>query len=137
VDTARAEGWLGLGRGARRAESRISEHWTFSEEWLLHFNALVGGKPISPIEISVARKNSAYFAATEAQTPAMALFFLKSTEPHHLEDLRTTDADARKALEEDEALVPRGKEIFAERCARCHSSKLPEFPPDVAGDCAL
>ncbi len=30
----------------------------FSEEWLLHFKPLVGGKPISPIEIGVARKNS-------------------------------------------------------------------------------
>jgi hypothetical protein len=105
---------------------------TFSEEWLLHFNALVGGKPISPIEISVARKNSAYFAATEAQTPAMALFFLKSTGAHHLEDLRATDPDAKKALEIDDALVPHGKEVFAERCARCHSSKLPAPPPDVA-----
>ena len=104
----------------------------FSEEWLLHFNALVGGKPISPIEISVARKNSAYFAATEAQTPALALFFLHSTEPHHLEDLRKTDSDARKALESDDALVPRGKEVFAENCARCHSSKLPTPPPNVA-----
>ena len=27
----------------------------FSEEWLLHFNPLVGGKPITPIEIAVAR----------------------------------------------------------------------------------
>jgi hypothetical protein len=105
---------------------------TFSEEWLLHFNALVGGKPITPIEISVARKNSAYFAATEAQTPAMALFFLKTTAPHHLEDLRKTDPDARKTLEADDALVPHGKEIFAERCARCHSSKLPSPPPNVA-----
>ena len=105
---------------------------TFSEEWLLHFNPLVGGKPITPIEISVARKNSAYFAATEAQTPAMALFFLKSTGPHHLEDLRKTDPDAKKALEMDDALVPRGKEVFAERCARCHSSNLPVPPPDVA-----
>jgi len=105
---------------------------TFSEEWLLHFNALVGGKPISPIEISVARKNSAYFAATEAQTPAMALFFLKSTGAHHLEDLRKTDPDAKKALEADDALVPHGKEVFAQRCARCHSSKLPSPPPDVA-----
>ena len=104
---------------------------TFSEEWLLHFNALVGGKPISPIEISVARKNSAYFAATEAQTPAMALFFLKTTGAHHLEDLRKTDPDARAALEKDDALVPRGKIVFAERCARCHSSKLPVPPPDV------
>lgn len=104
---------------------------TFSEEWLLHFNALVGGKPISPIEISVARKNSAYFAATEAQTPGMALFFLKTTGPHHLEDLRKTDPDARKALEEDDALVPRGKVVFAERCARCHSSKIPPAPSDI------
>ncbi|MFZ0773873.1 MAG: hypothetical protein WCA49_08860 [Candidatus Sulfotelmatobacter sp.] len=105
---------------------------TFSEEWLLHFNALVGGKPISPIEISVARKNSAYFAATEAQTPAMALFFLESTQPHHLEDLRKTDPDAQKALQADDALVPRGKEVFAQRCARCHSSKLPTPPSTVA-----
>ncbi|MGA8272942.1 MAG: hypothetical protein WB919_15375 [Candidatus Sulfotelmatobacter sp.] len=105
---------------------------TFSEEWLLHFNALVGGKPISPIEISVARKNSAYFAATEAQTPDMALFFLKSTGAHHLEDLRKTNPDARKALEADDALVPKGKEVFAERCARCHSSKLPTPPSNVA-----
>src|SRR5438045_4511517 len=37
----------------------------FSEEWLLHFRALVGGKPISPIEIAVNRKNSAYWGATE------------------------------------------------------------------------
>lgn len=100
---------------------------TFSEEWLLHFNALVGGKPITPIEISVSRKNSAYFAATEAQTPAMALFFLKSTDPHHLKDA----PGGAEYLKKDEALVPRGKEVFAERCARCHSSKLP--PPPVPG----
>ena len=29
---------------------------TFSEEWLLHFNPLVGGKTITPIEIKVARE---------------------------------------------------------------------------------
>jgi hypothetical protein len=104
---------------------------TFSEEWLLHFNALVGGKPISPIEISVARKNSTYFAATENQTPGMALFFLKTTGAHHLEDLRKTDPDARKALESDDSLVSRGKEVFAVTCARCHSSKLPIPPRNV------
>jgi hypothetical protein len=100
---------------------------TFSEEWLLHFNALVGGKPITPIEISVARKNSAYFAATEAQTPAMALFFLKSTGAHHLQDA----PGGPEELKKDEALVPLGKQVFAERCARCHSSKVP--PPPVPG----
>src|SRR6202022_1922144 len=59
---------------------------TFSEEWLTHFNALVGGKPITPITIEVARENSAYFKATEAQTLNMARFFLKTTSAHHLAD---------------------------------------------------
>ena len=99
----------------------------FSEEWLLHFNALAGGKPITPIEIAVARKNSAYWRATEAQTPAMALFFLKSSTPHRLKDAPGGEAHLTK----DTATLARGKVAFAERCARCHSSKVP--PPEVAG----
>ena len=95
---------------------------TFSEEWLLHFNALVGGKPVSPIEISVARKNSAYFVATEAQTFGTAQFFLKTTDPHYLKDAPGGD----KYLTKDRALLTRGKIVFAENCARCHSSKLPQ-----------
>ncbi len=93
----------------------------FSEEWLLHFNALVGGKPISPIEITVARENSAYFKATEAQTFATAEFFLKTTDPHLLKDAPGGDA----YLTKDKAILARGKVVFAENCARCHSSKLP------------
>ena len=93
----------------------------FSEEWLLHFNALVGGKPITPIEIAVARKNSAYWRATEAQTPSMALFFLKSATPHHLKDAPGGAA----YLTKDTATLTEGKMVFAERCARCHSSKAP------------
>ena len=58
----------------------------FSEEWLLHFRPLVGGAPITPIEIAVAEKNSIYWKATEAQTIDMARFFLASTGPHHLSD---------------------------------------------------
>ena len=102
---------------------------TFSEEWLLHFNALVGGKPVSPIEIAVARKNSPYFVATEAQTFGTAAFFLKSTNPHYLKDAPAGD----KYLTKDKALLTRGKIVFAENCARCHSSKLPDtdaFEPD-------
>src|SRR5713101_8031206 len=46
----------------------------FSEEWLLHFNPLVGGKKISPIKIEDAEKNLSYWNATAAQTPDVALF---------------------------------------------------------------
>jgi len=97
----------------------------FSEEWLQHFNALIGGKKVTPIEIAVAEKNSVYWKATENQTPDLALFMLKSTGGHHL-----ADAPGGAAyLSRDQALLTRGKIVFAERCARCHSSKLPDLPP--------
>jgi hypothetical protein len=105
----------------------------FSEEWLLHFNALIGGKRTTPIEIAVARKNSAYWEATEQQTVDMALFFLKSTSPHKLKDAPGGEA----YLTKDAAKLNRGKIVFAERCARCHSSKLPEQAPGVdPGGCS-
>jgi hypothetical protein len=100
---------------------------TFSEEWLLHFNALTGGKEVTPIEVKVARANSVYFQATENQTLDMALFFLKSTEPHLLKDAPGGAAH----LTHDAAVLKRGKVAFAERCARCHSSKGPTPPPNA------
>ncbi|HLH36838.1 MAG TPA: hypothetical protein VKX41_19350 [Alloacidobacterium sp.] len=102
----------------------------FSEEWLLHFRALVGGQPITPIEISVAEKNSAYWQATEQQTPDMALFFLKSTEPHHLKDAPGGEA----YLTKDQSVLQHGATVFADNCARCHSSKIPTPAPGVDPD---
>lgn len=93
----------------------------FSEEWLLHFNPVVGGKEISPIEIATAQRNSSYWNATEAQTPAMALFFLKAAQPDRLRDA----PGGARYLTQDEAVLARGRTAFAERCARCHSSKIP------------
>ena len=94
----------------------------FSEEWLLHFNPLVGGKPITPIEISVAEKNSSYWKATEAQTFLLAQFLLKAGRPDHLRDA----PGGAQYLTAATRVLDRGKEVFAERCARCHSSKLPK-----------
>ena len=93
----------------------------FSEEWLTHFNAVLGGKPITPIEIATAERNSTYWKVTEAQTPATALFFLKAARPDYL---RNAPGGA-KYLETDAAVLDRGKTVFAETCARCHSSKAP------------
>jgi hypothetical protein len=96
----------------------------FSEEWLLHFRPLVGGMPITPIEIAVAQKNSMYWLATEAQSIHMASFFLKTTDPHYLKDA----PGGSGYLPEDAATVRRGKEVFGQYCARCHSSKIPDLP---------
>jgi hypothetical protein len=93
----------------------------FSEEWLRHFTPLVGGTPITPIEIKVARANSSFWQANEEQTPHVADFFLATTAPHLLKDAPGGAA----YLTKDEAQLTRGKVVFAERCARCHSSKLP------------
>ena len=96
----------------------------FSEEWMLHFRPVVGGQKITPIEIAVARKNSAYWGATEMQTPYMARFLLRAGQPDYLKDA----PGGSKYLSDDAATVRRGKQVFAETCARCHSSKLPDLP---------
>jgi hypothetical protein len=65
-----------------------------------------------------------YWQATEAQTPNMALFFLKAATPHRLKD-----APGGEAVHGSKLAL--GKQVFADRCARCHSSKLPALPVDL------
>jgi hypothetical protein len=61
------------------------------------------------------------------------LFFLKSTDPHKLKDAPGGAA----YLTKDKAVLNRGKVVFAERCARCHSSKLPTPAPGLdPGGCS-
>ena len=99
----------------------------FSEEWLLHFNAVIGGKSITPITIADAEKNSSYWKATEIGTYDTALFFLKAAQPDRLKDA-PGGADFLKA---DPALLSHGKDVFANTCARCHSSKAPPLPASL------
>jgi hypothetical protein len=94
----------------------------FSEEWLLHFNPVIGGKAISPIPIATANRNSSYWQATEAWTPHTAWFFLQAARPDRLKDA----PGGAKYLTADAATLDRGKTVFADTCARCHSSKAPK-----------
>jgi hypothetical protein len=99
----------------------------FSEEWLLHFRPVVGGQPITPIHIAVAQKNSAYWQATEAGTPFTALFFLKAAQPDRLKDA----PGGEQYLKADARTLAHGKTVFADTCARCHSSKGPRPPESL------
>ena len=106
----------------------------FSEEWLLHFRPFIGGQKISPIRIADAQKNSVYWNATEDMTPDMATFFLATARADRLEQApggRELLA-ARSAAE-----VDRGKEVFAETCAACHSSKQPQPSPAFGVDTGI
>jgi hypothetical protein len=95
----------------------------FSEEWLLHFRPFVSVKPMSPIRIADAKRNSVYWQATEQQSIHMAQYLLAAGQPDRLDKLPAAERD--KYLTADSATLDRGKVVFAETCARCHSSKLP------------
>ncbi|MDN5836770.1 MAG: hypothetical protein L0H12_05395, partial [Nitrosospira sp.] len=109
--------------GALGAVNRVFVNiGVFSEEWLQHFNPLVGGKPFTPFPIATAAKNSSYWNATENQTLDTSLFFLAASRPDYLSEA----PGGKRYLTTDMDTLKRGREVFAENCAGCHSSKLPE-----------
>jgi hypothetical protein len=93
----------------------------YSEEWLRHFRPLMGGRRVTPIQIADADKNSVYWQATAQQTPDMALFFLKTAKPDRLKNA----PNGSSYLTTDANTLNKGKVVFAENCAQCHSSKQP------------
>jgi hypothetical protein len=84
----------------------------------------------APFDVKRARQMSV--ACEESWTGTVARLegleaFLRTLGPLHL-----ADADGgSQYLPADEAVLTRGKIVFAENCARCHSSKQP--PPAYAG----
>ena len=108
----------------------------FSEEWLLHFRPLLGGQRVTPFAVKAARENSVYWQATEAQTFDMAAFLLRAGKPHPLSDVKGRQAPSESVAtldlgKLDLGKLDLGKRAFADRCARCHSSKLPAPPAEA------
>jgi cytochrome c5 len=98
-----------------------------SDYWLTLHDPLLGRKPQKPFDIETARKKCEYWPKTEARM-ADAEAFLKTLTPMHLED-----APGGKAyLTKDKAVLDRGKIVFADTCATCHSSKQP--PAQIAAN---
>ena len=94
----------------------------YHEEWIKHFKPIVGGKKQYPMDVASAKQNSVYWQATEQRVGNLAKFFLKAAGGHHLKDAPGGQA----YLTSDESVLTRGKIVFAENCAACHSSKLPK-----------
>jgi hypothetical protein len=92
----------------------------FSEYWLTRHNRLIGLTPQQPFEIPYAREHSVNWLATEERLGNIAGFFRK------LKPFRLADAPGGSAyVTQDQAIMTRGKQVFAESCAGCHSSKQP------------
>lgn len=100
---------------------------TYHQEWFRHFKPLIGGRPQSPIEVAVAQESSTYWNATEDRLLNIARFFLAAAVPHKLADAPGGAAH----LSSDATVLTRGAEVFATRCAGCHSSKLPSPSPGL------
>jgi hypothetical protein len=96
----------------------------FSEYWLTRHNRLIGLRPQKPFEIPYAREHSVFWRATEERLGNIAAFFRK-LKPFHLADAH----DGQGYITTDSAVMTRGKEVFAESCSACHSSKQP--PPNI------
>jgi hypothetical protein len=107
--------------GVRGATIRVYVNiGMFSEYWLTRHNRLIGLKPQEPFEIPYARENSIFWRATEERLDNIAAFFRK-LKPFHLADA----PGGPDLISHDETVMARGKTVFAESCASCHSSKRP------------
>lgn len=91
-----------------------------SQQWLQRHQALLGLTPQQPFSIKAAQKHSVYWNATQDKLHNIAKFFMRLT------SYRLADAPGGKDfMTKDEAVLTRGKTVFAEQCATCHSSKQP------------
>jgi hypothetical protein len=92
----------------------------YSQHFLQQHNALIGLTGQKPFEIATAQKYSVYWLATQQKFTDVGKFFTR------LKSFRLEDAPGGKEyLTSDEAVLKQGKLVFADNCARCHSSKRP------------
>jgi len=97
----------------------------YSQHWLAQHNPLIGLTPQKPFDIATANKNSVYWQSTIHKAPNVAKFFTR-IQPYRLEDA----PGGKDHISKDEMMMTRGKIMFAENCARCHSSKRPPAGAD-------
>lgn len=109
---------VGLHGALSRVYLNIGEYW---EEWTRNFKPLVGIKKQTPIRVKDAQKLSPAWNWSEEASPDLARYFIKFAKGHKLADA----PGGSKYLTTDKAQLDRGKLVFAQTCARCHSSKRP------------
>jgi hypothetical protein len=98
---------------------------SYSQHFLQQHNVLIGLTKQKPFEIETAQKYSVYWLATQLKFQNVGKFFAR------LKSYRLEDAPGGKDyITKDEAVMTRGKTIFAENCANCHSSKRPPAGED-------
>jgi mono/diheme cytochrome c family protein len=114
---------VGLEAALSRVYVNIGEAWP---EWSRHFRPLIGGPDAkgrqTPLDVDTLQRTSPHWNWSEERSPALQGYLVKVAQP-----LRLADAPGgAKYLTADRQLLDRGKIVFAENCAGCHSSKQPK-----------
>lgn len=115
---------VGINAALTRVYINIGE---FHQEWIRHIRPVIGIKPQTPIEVKVAQANSVYWNATQERAENLAKYLVAASGRMDL----TKAPGGAAYVTTDPEVMQRGKIVFAENCARCHSSKLPENAPKL------
>ncbi|HEY3051973.1 MAG TPA: hypothetical protein VGK04_01140 [Thermoanaerobaculia bacterium] len=110
-----------------RVYVNIGEDWP---EWKKHFKPLIGGLPQTPVPVRMMQETSSHWNWSEERSPQLANYLIKVARPLLLKDAPGGAANLTK----DQSVIDRGKIVFAENCAACHSSKQPPEGTDPSSD---
>lgn len=98
----------------------------YSQHWMQQHQPLLGLTPQQPFSIKTAQENSVYWNSTQDKVGNIAAFFKKLT------SYRLADAPGgSEHITKDESVLTRGKVVFGQECATCHSSKQPPAGRDA------
>jgi hypothetical protein len=128
---------VGLEGALSRVYVNIGEAWP---EWSQHFRPLIGGPAFpskyknsllasqTPVPVKTLQETSAAWNWSEERSPALAKYLIKVAQPLLLKDA----PGGATYLTGTPAQLAQGKIVFAQNCARCHSSKQPDPNVDPA-----
>ncbi len=109
---------VGFTAALSRVYLNIGEYW---EEWIRHFKPMLGIEKQTPIRVRDAQRLSPHWNWSETRSPALAAYFVRVAKP-----LKLAQAPGgAQYLTTDAGVLDRGKRVFAQSCAGCHSSKQP------------
>lgn len=121
---------VGFEGALSRVYVNIGHAWP---DWQRHFRPLIGGPfqgnpglaSQSPVTVKEMQMDSPSWNWSEDRSHALALYFITYAKPLLLKDA----PGGTRFLTSDQNVLNRGKVVFAENCAGCHSSRQPAFDP--------
>ncbi|MFW6175260.1 MAG: hypothetical protein ACOC7L_00415 [Acidobacteriota bacterium] len=123
---------VGIDAALTRVYINIGE---YHQQWIRTIDPMVGFRKQSPITVEAAQENSVFWNATQERAGEMLDYLVSAGYRYPLAEAPDGEEFLRGERDEEEygEVLERGEVVFAETCARCHSSKLPE-PIEALGE---